>query len=358
LARKKAAREANKEHKRNRNANKAALAEKQNAARQNAANSQPIQQTGSQNRSQNQGPNQTAGLTRKQRRKLREEQSREKNKARATFAEEEQAARQMPRSETLAENQDDHERLKNGAGKTKKMEEGNEDYSPIEKDRLMAGDETTKRVTRSQTFTLPQRPAKQAANGHQQKFQNQREPSKTATSNKLDQLPQADTPQPKQKKARKKRTPEEEQLRAQKLQKRAQKRQQKKTALKAAKQAEEIAARKALASLPKDLPNTQPIDAKDIARATLSPTTVEVLAAEDKRLAQSQAEKVKDKARKEARKAFEVAESVRYQELKAKGSVLANWELMKGRSTFPLDFWEDLAGTKMAAMSRGVGMYL
>ncbi|SMR53319.1 unnamed protein product [Zymoseptoria tritici ST99CH_3D1] len=62
--------------------------------------------------------------------------------------------------------------------------------------------------------------------------------------------------------------------------------------------------------------------------------------------------------RTEMKRERQVEESVRYQELAEKGVVMANFELMKGRTTFPLDFWEDLAGTKMAAMSRGVGVYM
>jgi hypothetical protein len=56
----------------------------------------------------------------------------------------------------------------------------------------------------------------------------------------------------------------------------------------------------------------------------------------------------------------DVANVASYEQLRINGVVFADSKLMDGRSSFPLEFWEDLAGTKLAAAAAmgGEGMYL
>ncbi|KJY02269.1 hypothetical protein TI39_contig70g00003 [Zymoseptoria brevis] len=135
-----------------------------------------------------------------------------------------------------------------------------------------------------------------------------------------------------------------------------QKRQEKRKELEAAQEAQLAAERAGAASGQVDGPPP----------AKLPRRQRRLLAEEEKRLQQrandqqhrKPVQQAEAAVRTEMKRDRQVEESVRYQELAEKGVVMANFELMKGRTTFPLDFWEDLAGTRMAAMSRGVGVYM
>ncbi|SMR52160.1 unnamed protein product [Zymoseptoria tritici ST99CH_1E4] len=327
------------------------------------------------------------GLTKKQRKAQarQQEAAREKN-----LLEERQQLKQDPMYEPSDSGaQQDHQMKGSG--------EGDDEYEPPE------AEEFTKRVTRSQVSSLPRRPAKlraqdvHTAAGQQQRqeaqvqiqrpvwqshtdtpAQLQRElkqaaaiPSNASSSNQMRtaqsqglqtpaaQLVDASSPMsvhPSQTQAP---TEKEKHLKKvgnkwldakQQAQRnariearavrRAEKRQKKKEALGAAQRAQGASGAVDLPSRPSKLHYTQ------------------TLANEERKIAQDEANGSMVDGKDVSKKALQVAESVRYQELAEKGVVMANFELMKGRTTFPLDFWEDLAGTKMAAMSRGVGVYM
>ncbi|SMY24140.1 unnamed protein product [Zymoseptoria tritici ST99CH_1A5] len=314
------------------------------------------------------------GLTKKQRKAQarQQEAAREKN-----LLEERQQLKQDPTYEPSDSGaQQDHQMKGSG--------EGDDEYEPP------GTEEVTKRVTRSQVSTLPRRPAKLRAQdihteaGQQEKqeaqvqiqrpvsqfhthtpAQLQRElnqaaanPDNASSSNQM-QTAQSQMPlrpgtwntskqlskeeisgEAEQKKLRQ----AERKARRLTAPQRKQRRADKRKALEAAQEAQLATERAGAASGQVDGPPP----------ARLPREQRRLLAEEEKRLQQ----RANDEQWRDLKRDRQVEESVRYQELAEKGVVMASFELMKGRTTFPLDFWEDLAGTKMAAMSRGVGVYM
>ncbi|SMQ50479.1 unnamed protein product [Zymoseptoria tritici ST99CH_3D7] len=402
-----AARERTKQDKINRKANKA----------RKAANGGGKQANGNPNKitllgqDPNQNVNPHSGLTKKQKKALnkaaQEQQSNSvvppglTKKQRKAQARQQEAARKKNILEEQEQLKQDpmYEPSDSGAQQDHQMKgsgEGDDEYEPP------GTEEVTKRVTRSQVSTLPRRPAKLRAqdihteDGQQEKqgaqvqiqrpvwqsrtdtpAQLQRELDQAAanpgnaSSSRQMQATQSQMPLPPGSWDKSKQLSQEEisaeaeQKKLRQAEKKArrmegiqkqQKRQEKRKELEAAQEAQLATERAGAAS--------GQVDGRPPAK--LPRRQRRLLAEEEKRLQQRANDQQHRKpiqqaeaaVRTEMKRERQVEESVRYQELAEKGVVMANFELMKGRTTFPLDFWEDLAGTKMAAMSRGVGVYM